>query len=460
MADEPNGGERYTLRLGDLGRIVTGKTPSTKVAGHFGGDIPFITPSDMDGRKTIALTHRYLTEDGANAVRNAEIPAGTVMVSCIGSDLGKTAIAGRRSFTNQQLNSIIVDDRCDAEYVYYNLSARQDELKHQGAGGSAVPILNKGHFSEVSIDLPPLPEQRAIASILGALDDKIELNRRMNASLESLARAIFKSWFVDFDPVRMKSEGRPVTSENSAAAPSPVTLPPAIQDLFPSTFHDSELGDIPEGWSVRTVADVTHRVTKGDTPRKAAMTAAADDNMVNMLRVNAITEGGEILKEKLLEIPESIHLGKSKRSILKRNFILYTNAGTIGRVALVQEDILPANTNQAIAIVQPDESKVPSTFLFMVLRQEAFQAELHCDIVQAVQANLALGKIAEAQFVMPPGDVLPKLIEPISELLDQIWANRKQSSTLSTLRDTLLPKLLSGELPVPAALTATEEAFA
>jgi type I restriction enzyme S subunit len=139
--------------LNDLGKIVTGKTPSTKVAEYFGGNVPFITPSDMDGKKMISRTDRYLTEDGVNAVKSAKIPAGTIIVSCIGSDMGKVTCAVQDSVTNQQINSIIANDYL-REYIYYNLSQRKEELQNLAGGGSAVPILNKGHFSNVEILIP------------------------------------------------------------------------------------------------------------------------------------------------------------------------------------------------------------------------------------------------------------------------------------------------------------------
>lgn len=189
------------LTIDELGKVITGKTPSTKVQDHFGGRIPFITPSDMDGRRFISDMARNLTEKGASSVSSARIPKGAVMVSCIGSDMWKSAISDCEAVTNQQINSIKIKNGISNLFVYYNLSTRQSEIKHLGSSGSAVPILNKGHFSKLSIALPPLPIPRAIAHILGTLDDKIELNRRMNETLEAMAQAIFKSWFVDFDPV-------------------------------------------------------------------------------------------------------------------------------------------------------------------------------------------------------------------------------------------------------------------
>ncbi|HRF81115.1 MAG TPA: restriction endonuclease subunit S [Flavobacteriales bacterium] len=134
------GTERIVLALGELGRIVTGKTPKTEVKEYFGGSVPFITPTDMDGRKVMDAAIRNLTEQGAESIRGSRIPKGSVMVSCIGSDMGKVAIAGRDAVTNQQINSIIVDKRFDAEYVYYNLSTRKAELRHLASSGSTLPL--------------------------------------------------------------------------------------------------------------------------------------------------------------------------------------------------------------------------------------------------------------------------------------------------------------------------------
>jgi len=198
-------GEWREVTLDQLGRIVTGKTPPSSGEGYFGSDIPFITPTDLDGRRVIDSAGRYLTEEGALAVGCSRLPNGAVMVSCIGSDMGKAAIAGHECVTNQQINSIVVESGDDSLFVYYNLSTRKAELR-AAAGGSAQPILNKSSFGRFDINLPPPEEQRAIANILGTLDDKIELNRRMNETLEAMARALFKSWFVDFDPVRAKSK--------------------------------------------------------------------------------------------------------------------------------------------------------------------------------------------------------------------------------------------------------------
>jgi len=154
------------LTLADLGRVVTGKTPLTANSENFGGKIPFVTPTDMDNRRVISTTERYLTQQGAVSVKNSCIPAGAVIVSCIGSQMGKAAIAGKDCVTNQQINSVVVDSKYSAQFIYYNLSSRMDEIRSL-ASGSAVPILSKAGFEKLPILLPPLAEQRAIARILG-----------------------------------------------------------------------------------------------------------------------------------------------------------------------------------------------------------------------------------------------------------------------------------------------------
>jgi len=292
--------------------------------------------------------------------------------------------------------------------------------------------------------LPPLSEQKAIAHILGTLDDKIELNRRMNATLEATARALFQSWFVDFDPVRAKLDGR-----------QPIGLDAATAALFPAHFQESSLGHIPQGWEVKSLSEITMVITKGTTPSQDDMASVPDtDIRVNYVRVNAIQEDGTIISDKLTKIPLSVHARALKRSILRANDVLYTIAGTIGRIATAEDWLLPANTNQAVAIIRP-KLTIPAGFLSLTMRHEVFREELHNNIVQAVQANLSLGMLSKARAVVPPEDVLFKIFKPINNIVSQISANRAQSRTLTTLRNMLLQRLLSKELRVADNLSTS-----
>lgn len=227
-----------SARLAELGRIVTGKTPPTAVEGCFGGSTLFVTPSDYDGTKYIRRTTRKLTARGEQAISSARLPPNAVMVTCIGSDMGKTALNATEAFTNQQINSLIVESGDLPEYVYYNLSMRKNELRAR-ASGSAQPILNKSAFGATELELPTLGVQAAIVEALKALDDRIDLLRETNATLEAIAQTLFKSWFIDFDPVRAKAEGR-----------EPEGMDTATAALFPAAFEESHLGAIPKGWRI------------------------------------------------------------------------------------------------------------------------------------------------------------------------------------------------------------------
>ncbi len=414
------------VTLDQLGRIVTGKTPSSSHPAYFGGDIPFVTPTDFDGRRIIESTCRYLTEAGANSVA-ARIPANAILVSCIGSDMGKAAIAGRECVTNQQINTLIVTGPDDPLFVYYNLSTRKTEIRG-AAGGSAQPILNKSTFTQLEMQLPPLPEQRAIAHILGTLDDKIELNRRMSETLEQMARALFKSWFVDFDPVRAKAEGR-----DSG-------LPNHLVDLFPSRLVDSELGQIPEGWGLAVLSE--------------------------LIEVNPIRSLHKGESAPYLDMANMPTRGHSPDEVIERPFgsgMRFVNGDTLvaritpclenGKTALV--DFMKGGQvgwGSTEYIVLRPKPPLPEEFAYCLARSDRFrhfaiQSMTGTSGRQRVQAD----SFAQFQLPKPPQSVAEAFGRAIKPLFTRSSAAAGESRTLAALRDTLLPKLISGELRVKDA---------
>ncbi|GAI80971.1 unnamed protein product, partial [marine sediment metagenome] len=198
MSESVNSGwKEYELR--EVGVVVTGKTPSSKNPDDFGNDIPFVTPTDYSNyHKEVSFADRLLSSIGANKLRSKILPPKSVMVTCIGSDMGKVAINTIPLITNQQINSIISDIKVvDPNFLYYKLVESYDVLRSYGLAGTAVPIVNKTDFEGIEILLPPLPEQRAIAGVLSSLDDKIDLLRRQNKTLEGMAEALFRKWFIE-----------------------------------------------------------------------------------------------------------------------------------------------------------------------------------------------------------------------------------------------------------------------
>jgi type I restriction enzyme S subunit len=437
-------GEWEDLTLGDLGRVVTGKTPLTAVEGNFGGQIPFVTPSDMDGRKSISTTARFLTQAGAASVKGSVIPAGAIMVSCIGSDMGKVVIAGRECVTNQQINSIVVDDRISSEFVYYSLSTRKNEIRHQAAGGSAVPILNKADFSCLKITLPPLAEQKAIAAMLGVLDDKIELNRRMNATLEAMARALFQSWFVDFDPVRAKLDAR-----------QPVGMDPPTAALFPDSFQDSPIGPVPKGWKVeRFDAHIT--ADRGLSYKGEGL--RDDCTGLPMHNLNSVYEGGGYKHEGL-----KYYAGEYReKQMLEPGDMIVTNTEQgfdhllIGHAAIVPRCYGPKwiYSHHIYRVRHRPTSPFSPHYLVELFNNRRWHYWISGFSNGTTINMLPMDALEMPMLVVPPVELVKKFTALAEATHIQVEDNKQQSRTLATLRDTLLPKLLSGELSVAGAASA------
>jgi type I restriction enzyme, S subunit len=416
--------ERQTFTLGQLGRVVTGKTPKTSDPNNFGGQIPFVTPTDMDGCKSMATTARYLSELGASTVKSSIIPAGSVMVSCIGSDMGKSVIAKHRCVTNQQINSVVVDAQFSSEFVYYNLSLRKAELQHLASGGSTMPILNKGMFSEVKIDFPPLAEQLLVAKILSALDDRITLLRETNATLEGIAQALFKSWFVDFDPVRAKMQGR-----------APEGMDEATAALFPDSLEESELGLVPKGWQVANLADTfeinpTRKLAKGSLASYLDMASLAtsghcvDAPVEREMGSGAKFRNGDTL---LARITPCLENGKSA-------FVDF----------LIDDEIGWGSTE--FLVLRP-KAPLPEYFGYLlcrhpIFREYAIQSMVGTSGRQRIQ-NDVLGRF---QLALAGSEITSRFSEVVTLIQKNIAANHQTAQTLATLRDTLLPRLISGAL--------------
>jgi len=416
-------GEWRVKRLDQLGRIVTGKTPPSTIVDAFGGLIPFVTPSDMDGTRIISTTTRSLSVSGQTAVKNASIPTNAVMVSCIGSDMGKAAIAGIDCVTNQQINSIIVDTDDSPIFVYYNLSTRKAEIRGS-ASGSAQPILNKSAFGRLEIELPPLPEQRAIAHILGTLDDKIELNRRRNQTLEAMARALFKAWFVDFEPVRAKMEGRWRRGETLPG------LPAHLYDLFPDRLDDEGK---PEGWEMQSLANFidifdSRRVPLSGKQRAerpgpypyygaAGVLDSVDDFLFEGVHV-LLGEDGSVVRAD----------GRPYTQYVWGKFWVNNHAHVLRGRGISNEALL----------------------IFLD------QCDVAPFVTGAVQPKLSQGNLKAIPFFYPGEVLLRRFGEIIDPLFAQIRDATEESRTLAQLRDTLLPKLVSGELRIADAETFME----
>ena len=417
-----------TTTLDQLGRIVTGKTPSTKVEENFGDEYPFVSPRDMNGSRFIGDTERLLSEQGAQSVKSSIVPENSVVVSCIGSDMGKAAILQRRSVTNQQINSLIVNSEHDYRFIYYNLSARKDEIRSM-AGGSAQPILNKSDFGKLSIALPERAEQSSIADILSSLDDKIELNRQMNETLEAMAQALFKSWFVDFDPVidNAVAAGNEIPEPLQARAAARQALgdqrkplPPEIQAQFPSRFvFTDEMGWIPEEWKVAEVGSIVERLTIRKRYKKK--------DVEEFGSVPVYEQGANIL------------LGYHENEA-EIDATLADPAFIFGdHTCVTKLSIKPFSISENVIALKG--KGLNTSWVYYAVSDKQHFEEYRRHWMELIVKNV----------VVPPEGLTELFGLKVQSLLEKQQIASDENSTLSRLRDTLLPKLLSGQLRVDDA---------
>ena len=436
---------RKVKTLSQLGQIITGKTPPASCVNPYGETIPFVTPSDMNGLRTISHTDRMLTEHGLKSVLRALIPAQSVMVSCIGSDMGKVALSKLPCVTNQQINSIIVETEDSPLYIYYDLFQRKEQIRN-AASGSAQPILNKSAFSRLEIYLPDPYEQRRIAHILGTLDDKIENNRKTAKTLEAMAQAIFKSWFVDFDPVRAKMAG-----ESPESICKRLKLTPEILDLFPDRLVDSELGEIPEGWGVGTFGDYAD-IVGGSTP-----STNNPDYWLSGLHSWATPKDLSNLTIPVLLVTENkitdAGLQQISSRLLPVGTVLLSSRAPIGYLAIAE---IPVAINQGFIALKP-HNREDNIFLMLLIKHNMDE------IISRANGSTFL-EVSKAKFrpipvISPAQAILRFFAKLVIPLFLRIASLEKFTRILTIQRDTLLPKLISGEIRVPEAKYCVEAAM-
>ena len=329
-------------------------------------------------------------------------------------------LARGRFWVNNHAHIVRGDREADTRFLMYALSVADISGY---LTGSTMPKLTQRNMNRIPLLAPPLPEQRAIAHILGTLDDKIELNRRMNETLEAMARALFKSWFVDFDPVHAKAEGRDPG------------LPEPLADLFPDSFADSELGEIPEGWRVCGLDEIA-RVLNGLALQKFPPTGGRSLPVIKIAQLRA---GSTTAADAASADLESDYVVEDGDVLFSWSGSLECVLWTGGRGALNQH------------LFKVTSAEMPKWFYYHWIHHHLVEFRSIAAGKATTMGHIKRHHLSDAAVVVPDREVMRASDDVLGPLVQRMTATRIESRTLAELRDTLLPKLISGALRVQDA---------
>lgn len=408
------------VAFGYIIELISGGTPKTNVPEYWGGSIPWISVKDFNtGYRWVSTAEKTITERGLAESATTILNQGDIIISARGT-VGVVAQLSVPMAFNQSCYGIRGRQGiAETNYLYYALRHAVGQMQ-QVAHGGVFNTITRDTFKIIQINLPPLPEQQAIAWILGALDNKIELNRRMNRTLEATAQAIFKSWFVDFDPVRAKAAGQ-----------QPPGLKPEIAALLPNSFEDSELGEVPKGWRVGTVGR-HFRLTMGQSPPGSTYNERGDGLPFYQGR----TDFG-------FRFPTHRVFCTASTRFAEPGDALVSVRAPVGDVNMANERCAVGRGVAAIRHCSESRSFTYYSMHHLGDHFDKFEAE------GTVFGCINKADFERLPFIVPPLETLTAFDRVVSPLDDKIETNERQTAILAAIRDALLPKLISGELRVP-----------
>jgi type I restriction enzyme, S subunit len=395
-----------------------------KVGDFIPGGVPVIRGGDIRDGRIVFDDHKRVTEEVSNKFRRTILRGGELLINLI-AEPGHVAIVPKNlagSNVSRDVAVIALNDSVDHRFVCYLLKSPDCvQWLTSRLQGSVTQKINLNTLREVPVPLLPLCQQKAIAHILGTLDDKIELNREMNQTLEAIAQAIFKSWFVDFDPVRAKMEGR-----------QPAGMDAATAELFPDEFEESALGMIPKEWRVGTI-ETECRLIMGQSPKSEFYNTTGDGLPFHQ----GVTNFG-------VRFPIHKNFCSVSERIANKGDILFSVRAPVGRINIADRKLIIGRGLSAIRHNQNYQS-----FLLYYL-MHTFKEEDSIG-TGTIFASVTRKDIQEVKLIVPSNKIVNIFDSQVQVVDDKIANNEEESRTLASIRDTLLPKLLSGEIRVKEA---------
>ncbi|WP_205342824.1 restriction endonuclease subunit S [Denitrificimonas caeni] len=405
-----------SVRIGDLGKVVTGKTPKTEDADNFGNDYMFIGPTDLHKHFFISKSERMISHKGLASIKSNSLNGLSILVGCIGWDMGNVGIVEGRCATNQQINAITnVKVKYNPLYIYYWLKTKKDFLFSQ-ASVTRTPILNKTIFSDIKINLPvEKSTQNKVVNLLASIDKKLELNNRINAELEAMAKTLYDYWFVQFD--FPDANGKPYKSSGGK-----MVYNPALKR------------EVPERWSVASLVDIAS--FKNGI---ACQRYFPKDDEIGVYKVIKIREFSSGLDENsdivVADIPEDL--------VIQDGDILFSWSATLD-VKIWAGGIGALNQH----IFKVDSSDYPKSFFYFKVLGYLEYFKMVAELRKTTMGHITREHLEQSRIPLPPKKLIEKLDLMLSPTLEKIVIRNKESQQLAKLRDWLIPMLMNGQVTV------------
>ncbi len=426
--------KRY--KLYEILTIIGGGTPKTTNSSYWGGNIPWLSVVDFNNdNRYVHSTEKTITEAGLKHSSTKLLPKGALILSARGT-VGALAQLSKPMAFNQSCYGIVATEHTTNDFLYYLLKTVVSDLQVKGHG-SVFNTITRETFETIFVSLPQKDEQKRIADMLGAFDDKIELLQKQNTTLENMAKALFKSWFVDFDVVHAKQQGQP-----KAAVMQQYHLTEELYNLFPSSFEPSSLGPIPTGWQVKKIQDLA-KVVGGGTPStkepaffapKGTAIAWLTPKDLSGYAYKYISCGQTDITNKGLD--------NSSAQLMPKNTIVFSSRAPIGYIAVSLGNI---TTNQGFKSLIPSKTYY-TEFLYHFLCYNKQKIE---GLGTGSTFKEISGSVMKSISLYVPNEKILEKFEDQSVIINEkLKNNQKQIQTLTEMRDGLLPRLISGKIRV------------
>ncbi len=395
-------------KLGDIGKILTGGTPSTKINSYWGGKYIWVTPTDIKEHKNIYNTDRCLTQKGVNKV--GFIPKNSLLVTCIAS-IGKNAIIKKDGACNQQINAIIPKEN-DVDFLYYLISYNTDRLLEQ-AGQTATPIINKNDFSTITFVFPPLPEQQAIARVLSDVDELIEALDKLITKKQKIKQGTMQKLLTG--KYRLPGFGKG------------------------KGYKQTDLGLIPEDWEVKMLGEVIK--LQGGYSFKSKYFSKIG---IPIIRISNI-QNQQIKFEDLVYYPKNFKV--PIQFFIKNGDILIAMSGaTTGKIGLYKKNKYSYQNQRVGKFVIEKKKQLNNNYLYHFISSDIFKRKLKKQLEQAAQPNISSYQISNIPIPLPPLPEQQAIAQVLSDMDEEIEALKKKKQKYERIKKGIMQVLLTGKI--------------